>query len=107
MKKRNRATEPPSKNHSATELPLFFSLFGTEIGAEIGADQTANFPPSMAPEQRRALADKVPFFLRLWWLREDSANEHLIRLVNQMFTTPVATPYSDPLCDAGSADILR
>lgn len=104
MKDRKHATGSSQKNHSESHLPLFLSLVEIEPEA---AEQVAGLQPSMSSVERRELANKVPFFLRLWWLREDFANEHLIRLGNQAFTTPVGTPYSDPLCDAGSADLSR
>jgi len=102
MKNKDHAINSQNEKPRDEKLPFLIALIDvvtTDITPEIHTPLNAN--------ERRAVADKIPFFLRLWWLREDSGNEHFITLGNQMFTTPVGTPYSDPLCDAGSADLTR
>lgn len=53
---------------------------------------------------RLRLADRVPFVLRAWCLRDFKEYSDLRWLRDSSITAPLWSPYSDPLCDMGSLD---
>ncbi|GEM_PF-2677041 len=54
--------------------------------------------------RRLAAADRVPFVLRAWWLREFAEYADCQWLIDQSITGPLWSSYTDPLCDMGSLD---
>lgn len=84
-------------------LPLFLRLCAPPKYA--GVKVTSALPAATHRNSRKALADRLPFFLRLWWLRDQPGSKHFSGFTNQMITFPIGSQYSDPICDAGSADM--
>lgn len=60
--------------------------------------------PSDSSSSRSQAADRVPFILRAWWLREFKEYADLSWHKEQGVTGPLWSIYSDPLCDMGSLD---
>jgi len=76
-------------------------------------DESEHEQPAVSQQQsrlspgtsRKELAGRLPFFLRLWWLREYVGSEHFSTYGGLVYTLPLGSQYSDPLCDAGSSDV--
>jgi hypothetical protein len=54
--------------------------------------------------RRQGEADKIPFFLRSWWLRDTIENDDLSFAESSNGTQPIACIHSDPFCDASNFD---
>jgi hypothetical protein len=67
---------------------------GTESAAEAEGIQA----------RRLRLADRIPFVLRAWWLRDFKEYSDLRWHTDSSVTAPLWSSYSDPLCDTGSLD---
>ena len=76
-------------------------------GAE--PDDEAVSAPSAQPrscvQSRAVLAGQVPFFLRVWLLRDRVENEHLVFGEHSLATLPLFSMHSDPLCDSANMDV--
>lgn len=53
---------------------------------------------------RQSCADRLPFFLRAWWLREFEESCDLTWPEPGQVTGAVWSRHSDPLCDAAGVD---
>ena len=92
--------------HSESVLPFLFRLRpvvnnSVEQRAAVCESQTSK----SLGVARKQIAGQLPFFLRLWWLRDCVGSERFPSFANEMITCPLGSQYSDPLCDAGSADM--
>lgn len=97
-----------ARRRAAAELerrkPLFMRLCSSpphKAPALDRADGTAGLAGRDSPA---SVADRLPFFLRAWWLRED-AGSGFASMPSGLYTMPVGSPYSDPLCDVACADV--
>lgn len=54
--------------------------------------------------KREQAADRVPFFLRAWWLREFKQETNWKVSTHKFITGPLWSSHSDPLCDQGNLD---
>lgn len=52
---------------------------------------------------RLRVADQIPFFMRIWWLRDFDDN-HEIAGDGDAKTLPLSCLHSDPLCDVSNID---
>jgi len=74
---------------------------GDRVHSEIHPQQ-----PQLSPiTSRKELAERAPFFLRVWLLREHVEGKHFPNYGADLHTLPLGSQYSDPLCDVGSSDI--
>jgi len=60
--------------------------------------------PSADVNSRAALANRLPFFLRAWWLRDREENADLYFAEGVFSTMPIWCVHTDPFCDAGNSD---
>lgn len=49
-------------------------------------------------------ADRVPFLLRAWWLRDHREYQDVNWPAETGITSPLWSLHSDPLCDMGNLD---
>jgi hypothetical protein len=57
-----------------------------------------------AVSAREAIADRLPFVLRAWWLRNYKEYESVEWYTDPTVTGSLWSLYSDPLCDQGNMD---
>ncbi|MCA9817414.1 MAG: hypothetical protein KC652_20040 [Cyanobacteria bacterium HKST-UBA01] len=96
-----------SEQSSAREdLPFLFRLCPDEAFGQSAPLEKAPIEEglSYALATRRETAALLPFILRLWWIRELVGSERFVCWSHSMFTAPVGSQYSDPICDAGASD---
>lgn len=75
----------------------------------MGATLKKNSTTVSTPKQQvspKELADRVPFILRAWWLKDyDREERHQFFEDASLLTLPLWSLHSDPKCDAASVDI--
>jgi hypothetical protein len=89
---------------ASDRLPFFWRVWAalSDQYSEVTNDKKPEAQVTCDAESK-PLADKLPFFLRLWSLRQHAGSEQFISYHGEL-TLPLGSQYSDPLCDASSAD---
>jgi hypothetical protein len=81
----------------------FFARYRPAVADGFGHEGPPPLPA--ASPSRAEAARRLPFFLRRWWLRDHVGGEAFPKFGGDLHTLPLGSQYSDPFCDAGSADV--
>ena len=60
----------------------------------------------MALEQRLQAANRVPFMIRAWWLRDFQEYSHINWPIDKDLAASTWSPSTDPICDLAEAQYL-
>jgi hypothetical protein len=83
----------------------FFTRLGPPIDDRAGHDGSTPPSPAAGSTSRTELAERLPFFLRRWWLRDHVGGGAFPSFGSELHTLPLGSQYSDPFCDVGSSDL--
>jgi hypothetical protein len=83
-------------------VPLFVRLCPlSECSQPVAANTVLQKIELSSPISKRQFVDQVPFFLRSWGMSEHIGGKPIEPML--MYTLPLGSQYSDPLCDASSS----